>query len=307
MIMTNGIKVKRNGFGTPLHPFQIISWVVATFHLFLSSIVIVTMLDITPRIIFGVGFFTSKAFLIILAYKATKSDPTDLWPNQHKEIVSSGTQITQNCEAFCTICNCYVNPKSKHCSRCNRCVDNFDHHCKWLNNCIGKRNYKLFISLIISLEINLSILLAFSIFLIDEYYNNYDEFHKRATEKFDFCDPIIVLIWIIAITSGISFIADTYLICLHIYLKKLGMTTFDYILHKQSQAENKNKRNAFRERGVVTPDENLEVPAAKPRNIGKLSTPYPDTGGVNTPGVLDLHFDETELRYSRNTSLAHLA
>ena len=55
-----------------------------------------------------------------------------------------------HCEYYCTECNHGVHSNTKHCNRCGICVDGFDHHCVWLNVCIGKRNYKLFISTVLS-------------------------------------------------------------------------------------------------------------------------------------------------------------
>jgi len=58
-----------------------------------------------------------------------------------------------NNSKYCSFCDSIVKEDSKHCGSCNRCVDGFDHHCKWLNNCVGKKNYRLFVILKLSLLI----------------------------------------------------------------------------------------------------------------------------------------------------------
>lgn len=46
---------------------------------------------------------------------------------------------------YCSTCNIFRPPRSKHCNSCNVCVSTFDHHCPWVGNCIGERNHANFV------------------------------------------------------------------------------------------------------------------------------------------------------------------
>ena len=57
---------------------------------------------------------------------------------------------------YCPKCNIFININYliKHCYICNSCIEEFDHHCIWIGKCIGKDNKRIFLLLLILIELN---------------------------------------------------------------------------------------------------------------------------------------------------------
>ena len=114
-----------------------------------------SQLSILYQIIISFLFYITEIILMILG---CFTDPGIL-PRQSNDFyyvtnrpllqkVINGHKILL---AYCYSCSMFRPPRTSHCSICDNCVERFDHHCLWLGTCIGKRNYKYFYCLIMSL------------------------------------------------------------------------------------------------------------------------------------------------------------
>lgn len=121
-------------------------------------------------IFFPVAAALCQVFSVYFLVATALSDPgimprqktyTDHWdartksfrqrvPARHYDLLLRGHPFKLK---YCVTCNIYRPPRCTHCSVCENCIERFDHHCPWIGNCIGKRNYWLFYSFVMSLGI----------------------------------------------------------------------------------------------------------------------------------------------------------
>lgn len=211
--------MRKTGFSCPWHPLQMISWVITAFNIIVCSIMFSTVFKLPYSAIGGVLFFVSQASVLVSGFLVTNSDPKDITPEENISLDFS--------KLVCTVCMLNVNPRTKHCSLCNKCIAQFDHHCSWLNNCIGATNFKRYLCLVFSLEVNLLCILGFG--ALGLYY--YSELR--------------VLLWMVTVESGLVAVVNTYLLSFNLWLCWKGMTTYEYTVSRQSKVlEESNQKTS---------------------------------------------------------------
>lgn len=244
--------MRAHGFELSLHPFQVASWVVFGVDVLIFAIIAIPQVStLGAQIAVAVLYVASVATLVAATVRATACNPVD--PRVVSAELQQPSDDDFDCSWHCNMCDCYVNPRSKHCRICNKCVDVFDHHCMWLNNCIGKKNYSAFVVTITSVAVMLAIVLGSVVYLITDYFVNPEAFQQRLRlhpitnlPKEAMLGLILALIAI----NGPLFMLDLQLVLLHVFLWSQNLTTFDYIMHKRSQQDERQSGGQSEEGGI---------------------------------------------------------
>lgn len=203
--------VRKNGLQLPLNCLQVLAWVLAAFEVGFISAFLYSDKTVIPCIVMFIVEFLLLLLMVLLYF----IDPT-----ARKTKGESG-------KSFCRICDLAVSLRAKHCGQCNRCTEGFDHHCKWLNNCIGDKNYRLFIVLVVVLSLDKVFILFFVVnSLIDSYSN----------EEFGLFAGLILLATETCCVLGFCL----NLLIFHIYLKCVGITTYQYLLRRREKNQKRN-------------------------------------------------------------------
>ena len=147
-------------------------------------------------------------------------------------MVSNGSFVKFS---YCYTCNIIKPPRTSHCAKCDNCCQRFDHHCLWLGTCIGKRNYKYFFLLLITLIINIFIVVIYNICIIVQSVKDKEE--KKIKFR----------IFTISVLAGITFYEFMFLIAflgklflVHIRLVLKNITFYEHIKQKLKNPANHN-------------------------------------------------------------------
>eukprot|EP00929_Paragymnodinium_shiwhaense_P097365 TRINITY_DN59079_c0_g1_i1.p1 TRINITY_DN59079_c0_g1~~TRINITY_DN59079_c0_g1_i1.p1 ORF type:complete len:524 (+),score=121.21 TRINITY_DN59079_c0_g1_i1:144-1715(+) len=232
--------VRRHGFEMPLHPLQVVGFVVFGFDVFVYAFFGLPLLASSGALpVIAVAYAVSVVSLVIAALRATLCDPSD--PRLFGRGDATSKEGDLEFLPYCTICSVPVNPRSKHCRECNKCVDVFDHHCMWLNNCVGAANYGAFFGTISSVAAMTSILLATCLFLFLDFILNPASFEERVPDVDVFRDipqelSIVVLVLLVLLNTPL-FLLDVQLLVLHCFLMSQQLTTYEYIQQKRDEQD----------------------------------------------------------------------
>jgi len=244
--------MRKNGLSCPWKYQQIIT--IFTFLLNIILFYVFTIhfltIDIKNYLITLYGICTFIVFII--SFITTIIDPSDkllkleiLKRNKAKKFNKKYIlEISKNFD-FCIICCSNVNSDSKHCKICNRCVDKFDHHCIWLNNCIGEENYFWFFILLWAIFLYLSYNISIYSYAILAFINRSNIEEKLMLENssklnlsLNLCFVLSILNFILNLIVIINII---YLICVHIWLRCKGLTTYEYLIKYLTNKEDNNR------------------------------------------------------------------
>ncbi|XP_047333026.1 probable protein S-acyltransferase 22 [Impatiens glandulifera] len=158
--------------------------------------------------------------------------------NPHEE--STEQQLSEDGMFYCSLCEVEVFRYSKHCRVCDKCVDRFDHHCRWINNCIGKRNYKMFFTLMVFALLLLILQWSTGILVLICCFIDNKRFSVDITSKLGSSFSVVPFVIVVVICTLLAMVATLPLVQLfffHILLMKKGISTYDYIIALREQEQ----------------------------------------------------------------------
>jgi len=157
---------------------------------------------------------------------------------------------------FCDTCRIWRPPRAKHCRFCDACVDQFDHHCPWIGTCVGGRNYRYFIFFLFGISTYSLYALATGIIYFIEYakslasqYNHSGYGHKTWVDEFSTALYDNILVTILTIIAGFTFLSVISLALYHCHLICVGETTNENLRQVYARQKNENdegiRQNCF--------------------------------------------------------------
>lgn len=170
------------------------------------------------------------------------SDPSD-------DRIKTPSSMSMEDDRYCEHCDATVGKRSKHCWVCNKCISDFDHHCIWLNNCVGGKTYRIFFVYITTTFLSSLSFGIVGISIIAEFLHQSTRIRNRVPQIYgNPFDPLLYIV-LVAFLTLLSF-APTFLVgqllAFHIKLKRLNMSTYDYILELRAKEEAKGKQKKWK-------------------------------------------------------------
>ncbi|KAK8832024.1 hypothetical protein WA577_005122, partial [Blastocystis sp. JDR] len=251
---------RKNGLQCPWHPYQILSYIVYLLFIVGGVILLGMPLPLPYAMAFFVVFAVVVAAVGVCAMVTTVVNPADDFKNTHLE---KGH--------YCYVCRRRVSTSTEHCRPCNKCVSGFDHHCKWLNTCIGDKNYKFFVSTLISLTVLAVMLFAMIVVMVVISYTE-PSLMEELLSSISFLHLSLVP-YRIALFVFLAFdIAVLYyvldLLIFHIRLTIEGNTTYTHF--KKLDAKEKQKREEAKSRQSSHDSIQIRLSQGKETSLSKM-------------------------------------
>lgn len=254
--MEDDLVVRAHGFQRPIHPFQVLSWIVCFFDVITFGVLILPLVDDKSLQIGLTIFFTVSIIVLICSTaRATSLNPKD----KHIGHKDDWGDKFPDCEGmpFCTLCAVPVENRSKHCRSCNKCVDIFDHHCMWLNNCIGSQNYRSFATAIATVAVVVGIIFGTVLIMLIDVAMDGDSLDRRISGVDSFkdisSDFFFGLLIVMTIFNAPIFVLDVQLVIMHIILTWQGLTTYDYITNKRDYQADVDVKDKQESKAMILP------------------------------------------------------
>lgn len=105
--------------------------------------------------------YLGLTMIIFIMYTWLRCSNPGKMENSMHETLLSIAEKGENLADYCPYCKIKKEYRSMHCLICDYCVCEFDHHCFWVGNCVGKNNYNLFFTFLISMLIYMIVTIAF--------------------------------------------------------------------------------------------------------------------------------------------------
>lgn len=218
---------RKNGFQYPFHWRQYVSWVAFVAIVILGIISIGQVLN-TPLNWIFYAFLTASGLASILSTLITTGI------NPQYEYNKDAPQE----KSYCHVCSKTKPPDTLHCRICGKCIKRFDHHCFWLNNCIGARNYKWFMSTLITVATLCTGLFICSIVFLVFSFTRRSLVESLLTSCSLFQLSLLslqILLVIYALLLAVVMYYVYELLFLHIKLSFIKETTYSYLTGRESK------------------------------------------------------------------------
>ncbi|GMI07436.1 hypothetical protein TrLO_g7594 [Triparma laevis f. longispina] len=260
--------MRENGMSSPLNGLQILTWFL--FPYFLIGYICLVFLPLLPNLSYnlplGIAILLTALTAVYNGYRACTLNPIDPLLKENLEAVPQIRSVGGAGKKFCWVCQVHVSDNSQHCRFCDKCVHEFDHHCAWLNTCVGSKNYKQFFKCVtLVFTFTFLELVGFTILIVRWFIEGTDSSIRSevkslygGTDGLTFITITIVYYVILFVT--VTMIAQLFFF--HVNLKRLGISTYDYII-KEARENQKRQRERAEKGKKMREEKKLRIEAGQ--------------------------------------------